>query len=92
MATAPVTNAVQTIKYGDRKVETVFLNGSSSDYVKTTNFDFELGRFYSEVESNGSRNVAVLGSEISNKLFPRGDALDKTIKIGSKSLILSTTL
>ena len=82
LATAPVTNAVQTIKYGDRKVETVFLNGSTSDYVKTTNFDFDLGRFYSEVESNGSRNVAVLGSEISNKLFPRGDALDKTIKIG----------
>ena len=82
LAVAPVTNSVQTIKYGDRKVETVFLNGSNADYVKTTNFDFDLGRFYSDVESNGSRNVAVLGSEISNKLFPRGDALDKTIKIG----------
>ncbi|MBK7497727.1 MAG: FtsX-like permease family protein [Ignavibacteriales bacterium] len=81
-AIAPVTNSVQTIKIADRKVENVFLNGSTSDYVKTTNFDFDLGRFYSEVESNGSRNVAVLGSEISTKLFPRGDALDKTIKIG----------
>lgn len=81
-AIAPVTNSVQTIKFGDRKVETVFLNGSTSDYVKTTNFDFDQGRFYSEVESNGSRNVAVLGSEISTKLFPRGDALDKVIKIG----------
>ena len=81
-ATAPVTNSVQTIKFGDRKVENVFLNGSSSDYVKTTNFDFGQGRFYSEVESNGSRNVAVVGSEISTKLFPRGDALDKVIKIG----------
>lgn len=81
-AVAPVTNSVQTIKIADRKVENVFLNGSTSDYVKTTNFDFDLGRFYSEVESNGSRNVAVLGSEISTKLFPRGDALDKTIKIG----------
>jgi putative ABC transport system permease protein len=82
LAVAPVQNAMQTIKYADRKVENVFLNGSSSDYVKTTNFDFDLGRFYSEVESNGSRNVAVIGSEISSKLFPRGDALDKTIKIG----------
>ena len=82
LAVAPVTNSVQTIKFGDRKVETVFLNGSNADYVKTTNFDFSSGRFYSEIEANGSRNVAVLGSEISNKLFPRGDALDKTIKIG----------
>lgn len=82
VAVAPVTNSVQTIKYNDKKVENVFLNGSTSDYVKTTNFDFDLGRFYTEVESNGSRNVVVLGSEISTKLFPRGDALDKTIKIG----------
>ncbi|HQF43201.1 MAG TPA: ABC transporter permease [Ignavibacteriaceae bacterium] len=82
LAVAPVSNSVQTIKYGDRKVETVFLSGSNADYVKTTNFDFAAGRFYSEIESDGSRNVAVIGSEISSKLFPRGDALDKTIKIG----------
>ena len=82
LAIAPVTNSVQTIKVGDRKVENIFLTGSNSDYVKTTNFDFASGRFYSEIEGNGSRNVAVIGSEINNKLFPRGDALDKTIKIG----------
>src|SRR5574338_816591 len=57
IAVAPVTNSVQTIKYGERKVESVFLNGSNSDYVKTTNFTFDQGRFYSEIESNSSRNV-----------------------------------
>ena len=82
MAVAPVVNSVQTIKYGERRVEDIFLNGSTSDYVKTTNFTFDQGRFYSDIESNASRNVAVLGSEINNKLFPKGDALDKTIKIG----------
>ncbi len=81
-AVAPVTNSRQTIKYGERKVEGIFLNGSTSDYVKTTNFTFDAGRFYSEIESNASRNVAVIGSEINKKLFPRNDALDKTIKIG----------
>jgi putative ABC transport system permease protein len=82
IAVAPVTNSMQTIKFGERKVENVFLNGSNADYVKTTNFSFDQGRFYSEIEGNASRNVAVIGSEISEKLFPRGDALDKTIKIG----------
>jgi putative ABC transport system permease protein len=82
IAVAPVINSRQTVKYQDRRVEDVFLNGSSSDYVKTTNFTFDQGRFYSEVESNASRQVAVIGSEISKNLFPRGDALDKTIKIG----------
>jgi putative ABC transport system permease protein len=82
LATAPVTNSRQTIKYGDRSVESVFLNGSTADYLKTTNFTFDLGRFYSEIESKSSRYVVVIGSEISKNLFPRGDGLDKTIKIG----------
>jgi len=81
-AVAPVMNSRQTIKFQERRVENVFLNGSSSDYVKTTNFTFNVGRFYSDIESKSSRNVAVIGSELSKNLFPRGDALDKTIKVG----------
>ena len=82
IAVAPVINSQQTVKIGERRVEGVFLTGSSADYVKTTNFTFDQGRFYNEVESNASRQVAVVGSEVAKKLFPRGDALDKTIKIG----------
>ncbi len=83
LAVAPTLSARQTVKYLDRRVDNVFLNGSTADYVATTNFTFDQGRFYSEVESNSSRQVAVLGSEIAKELFPRGDALDKTIKIGN---------
>jgi len=82
LAVAPVTNSMQTIKFSEKKVENVVLNGSNADYVKTTNFTFDQGRFYSEIESNASRNVVVIGSEISKNLFPRGDGMDKTIKIG----------
>lgn len=81
-ATAPVINSRQTVKYGDNRVDNVFLNGSTSDYLQTTNFTFALGRFYSEIESNAARNVAVIGSDVAKTLFPRGDALDKEIKIG----------
>ena len=83
IAVAPVINSQQTVKFGEKRVDGVFLNGSNADYVKTTNFTFDQGRFYNEVESNASRQVEVIGSEIATKLFPRGDALDKTIKIGN---------
>lgn len=82
IATAPVMNTRQTIKVGDNRVDFVFVNGSDADYLKTTNFTFDQGRFYSEIESRSSRYVAVLGSEIAKTLFPRGDGLDKTVKIG----------
>lgn len=84
-AVAPVTNTVQTVKYQERRVENVFINGSNADYVKTTNFTFSEGRFYSEIESNASRQVAVIGSEIAKKLFPNMSPLDRTIKIGGKN-------
>ncbi|MGQ9798415.1 MAG: ABC transporter permease [Ignavibacterium sp.] len=84
-AVAPVTNTVQTVKYQERRVENVFINGSNADYVKTTNFTFSEGRFYSEIESNASRQVAVIGSEIAKKLFPNISPLDKTIKIGGEN-------
>lgn len=82
LAVAPVTNARETIKFQDKKIDGVFLNGSTYDYLATTNFTFDMGRFYSDIESKSARYVVVLGSEISKSLFPRGDALDKDIKIG----------
>lgn len=85
LAVAPVVFTRQAIKHEDKRVESVTVNGSNSDYVKTTNFTFQLGRFYSEVESKSSRQVAVLGSEVAKNLFPRGNALDKVIKIGAES-------
>ena len=85
IAVAPAVSSNKTIKYKDRTVDNVFLTGSNGDYVKTTNFTFALGRFFSDMESKSSRNVAVLGSEIAKNLFPRGDALDKEIKIGNEN-------
>lgn len=82
IATAPVINSGQKIKYKERYIDRVILVGSNSDYVKTTNFTFALGRFYSEIESKSSRYVAVIGSEVAKNLFPQGDALDKEVKIG----------
>lgn len=85
IAVAPVTNSRQTIKYKDNTVENVFLNGSNADYLKTTNFTFEMGRFYNEIEARGSRYVAVVGSEVAKKLFPTGNGLGRDIKIGGQT-------
>lgn len=82
VAVAPVTNTIQTVKYNERRVDNVFVNGSTADYIKTTNFTFAQGRFYSEIESNSARQVAVIGSEVAKKLFPNINPIDRTIKIG----------
>ena len=63
----PLLYSRQTIKYGNRKIDDVTLSGSNSDFIKTTNFDFDLGRFYTDAEGNGSRYVAVVGNEVASK-------------------------
>ncbi len=81
VATAPTVWSSQTIKYKERMVEYIFVQGTTSDYINTTNLNFDAGRFFNELESAGGRQVVVLGSEVAKKLFPRGDALDQEVKI-----------
>lgn len=84
VAVAPTVWTNQTAKYEERSVEFIMITGTTNQYLETTNFSFETGRFFNELESNGARNVCVIGADISEKLFPLGDAIDKEVKIQGK--------
>ena len=85
-AIAPTLWSRQTVKHEDRTVEFINIQGTSNDYIKTTNLEFAEGRFFNELESNAGRAVVVLGSEIAKQLFPRGNALDNNVKIKGQKL------
>ncbi len=82
LAVAPTVATNQNIKYKTNAVNSVFVTGSDADYIKTTNFTFDQGRFFTDIESNGARNVAVLGNTVASTLFPHGNAVGNDIKIG----------
>ena len=81
IASAPTVWSNQTVKYRERSVEFIILQGTTDEYIKTTNLTFSEGRFFNELESNGGRQVIVLGSEIAKKLFPHGGSLEQIVKI-----------
>jgi len=81
VATAPTVWSNQTVKYRERSVEFIILQGTNDEYIKTTNLSFSEGRFFNEIESNGGREVVVLGSEVAKKLFPKVSAIDQSVKI-----------
>lgn len=83
LAVAPSVWSRQRVKKDDKIIESVMLTGSDANYLATTNFSFEEGRFYSETESNSSRNVAVLGFDVAEHLFPTASGIDQDIKIGA---------
>ncbi|MEP5612469.1 MAG: ABC transporter permease [Cyclobacteriaceae bacterium] len=43
--------------------------------------DIEFGRYYTEQEAEGGKNVALVGYKVAEKLTPRGSLLGKEIKI-----------
>lgn len=81
VAIAPTASSNQTVKHKERSVEFIMVLGTTYEYINTTNLTFSEGRFFNEFESNGGRNVIVLGFEIAKNLFPRGGAVGQEIKI-----------
>ena len=82
LAISPTVMSRQTVRYGENFFEGSLITGTNDEYVKTTNFDFDYGRFFTSIESKSSRNVVVVGKEIANHLFESINPLNQNIKIG----------
>ena len=78
----PTINTMRSVKYGDNEVRSVFTQGTTEEFLVTSTSAFKEGRFFSETESRGGRNVVVLGYDVAEALFPNTPALDKTVMIG----------
>jgi putative ABC transport system permease protein len=81
LAIAPTVWTNQTVKYKERTVESILIQGTNHEYISTTNLTFSEGRFFNELESNGARQVCVIGFEVAKNLFPRGNAINQDIRI-----------
>lgn len=83
-AVAPNILTRKKIYQGDKFVKDVLITGTTDEYVDTTNFDFQSGRFFTPVESKGARHVVVLGSDVGENLFDLENPVDRYVKIGGK--------
>ena len=81
LAVAPTILTVHKVLFGNNYVEGTLMTGTTDGYVRTTNFNFARGRFFTPLESSGARNVAVLGSEVAAHLFEKQNALGNEVKI-----------
>jgi putative ABC transport system permease protein len=74
----------QTIKRESNSVGQVRLVGGSEGYENIFTVDIEKGRYFTVDELTAGRNVAVIGYEVANALFPNGeDPLGQSIKVRS---------
>lgn len=74
----------RTVKYKSNTVDGAQIFAATQDHNKTWNFDFEDGRYFTDIESRTGAPVAILGYEIYDNLFPGISAVGKQIKIMGK--------
>jgi putative ABC transport system permease protein len=69
------------IRYKDRLLEGVSVNGVSRDYAEFGGYKVERGRLVTPAEIDRKRPVALIGWDVADKLFPDEDPLDKIISV-----------
>ncbi len=70
-----------SVKAGTHKIQNTILNGSTTQVKEVTDLEFIAGRMWTESEEEHSANVAVLGHDAAEDLFPDGSPIGKDIDV-----------
>jgi putative ABC transport system permease protein len=71
----------KNIRRNDLEIEARIV-GANSDCLEVIGQRLAQGRFLSDLDMAEAANVAVIGAEVAEKLFPFGDVLGQSIRIG----------
>ena len=79
----------RTLKYESSSVGGAYLIGVTYDYADILRVPISIGRWMTPFEYEKGTNVVVLGDVLATELFPRGEAVGKSVKIaGQKYLVV----
>ena len=82
-AVSPVAGTTRQVKYKRMFVDNVVIVGTGADFLRVNGANIALGRFFTASEADGGRPVCVLGSDVSENLFPNENPLGKRVKLGA---------
>jgi putative ABC transport system permease protein len=77
---APQLQGAELVTYKGNTANTT-LTGVTPNFLRARSFEIDRGRFFSDLDLKRSRQVAVLGADLANKLFGQRNPLGETIRI-----------
>ena len=80
----PTADWGASVLRGENMVNNIRIVGSTADLGRIVRSDMKEGRFFSDIEARSGRNVAVIGFDIADALFPNESPIDKDIRIRSQ--------
>jgi putative ABC transport system permease protein len=81
-------NADISVKYRDNETTTPVVAGVTADYPVANNHFVSYGRFITESDFRHQSNVAVIGEDVRNILFPRGEPLEKIVNFNGEEFVI----
>nr|ABD75771.1 putative ABC transporter efflux protein [uncultured bacterium] len=77
------------IEYRNSNLDGAILAGTTEGFQEIRSFELEKGRYFTPMEENAGRNVAVIGYEVAKKLFQGANPIGKNIKtMGRKVTVI----
>lgn len=77
----PTANRGTTIIRGEYRLKNIWTLGTSADYSRITRSEMKEGRFFSDFEAQSGANVAIIGFDVADALFPGESAVGQTVRI-----------
>src|SRR5262249_25538715 len=82
VAVAPVASAAAEVSFRSDRISSVRIQGTTSEYIDTSTLKLDRGRFLSAVEGASGNQVAVIGSEVAERLFRNEQPLGARVLLG----------
>ncbi|MGB1075884.1 MAG: ABC transporter permease [Flavobacteriales bacterium] len=80
-AVAYQTGGMVTLEAGNNVMQSAQFGAVTHDYNRAVTLDIDAGRYFSELESQAGRPVAIIGHEVAMNLFGRHDAVGQRFEI-----------
>lgn len=79
-------SVTRNVYHHDNSVDDAPIVAVSYEYNHVLPFDLQEGRYFTQIESRAGRNMAIIGANIAQDLFPHSDPIGKEIKIFGRRL------
>ncbi|WP_269622967.1 ABC transporter permease [Prochlorococcus marinus] len=84
---APQISSNEVIQYQSKSISSTVI-GVTKEFLPVRSFDIANGRFISDDDINGAKNVVIIGHELNNDLFNNKNSLGDKIRIKDQSFVI----
>jgi putative ABC transport system permease protein len=82
---AAQVGSTTALKFRDRRLGNVAVQGTTANYATMVGLDIESGRYFTASEDETSQSIAIIGADVKDELFQQLDPLGRDVLVNGSS-------